>query len=101
MNFSPIRLRGGVEPKLIVAIAIFLLAGGILWWFYGGQKAVAPDSGRVFSLICSECKAVTPVKASELKNVPRQGGFFQCPKCKAFAGSFGDPVAASQPIQAP
>lgn len=101
MEVSRSRRRGGVDPKLILAIVLFVIAGGILWWFYGGKGAVAPDPGRTFTLICSKCKAESPVKAGEIKNVPRQGGYFQCPKCQAFSASFGEPGAQNQTFSAP
>lgn len=65
--------------KLIVAVAVFLAAGGVAWYTLGGDDQFETANLRGF--MCNECKEA-------YEYIPKEGDIepLKCPNCGAMAG---------------
>ena len=81
------------NTKLITVLVLAVLAAGIYWvvkMSTGGDEVVVKTVEN-YELWCTACREKTLIPAGEAKMRPRQGGRLQCPKCQAWAGSWGPP----------
>lgn len=92
MDVTSFRRRGGVDPKLIIALVVCLLGAGVFWWWNtrpDPEVDTSIDPNATYSLVCEACKTVSPVAGKDVGKVKMEKGQKQCPACKAFAAHFG------------
>ena len=85
-----------MKKPLLIVLAVAAAGAAGVWGYqiYSSNQAraevAAQMEARKESLYCPECKTITVLPWSEVKQLPTQNGKVQCPKCKKYSVTVGE-----------